>query len=347
MTFSKSGLPRHKKVEANEVLAGGVISSVKAGTLTDKKDASVRHIVVKHTNRKVVGGPHFSYTDNELIEKAPKTHKLDIDILYLLQNDKHVHVPQIHHANKRHNLKVMADFRKHGFELMQELLVRNELPLESAKAYGVSLGYLQLRLTSPKFAKVKPVENSLLQIRERLQEIHILSYDNLERYRELEGKFLTDDGLIYTDGHPKNIAVNPTGDVVLFDFGRVIRGSLQYPAPNFAAHIGLAMLSGCVTAEFGSRYISDFLQAYKKLIPVEEEWFIKFFVTEVLHRGLAMRWIDRRIAGNTNPSKLKLASHMLYLNAFDSKSHPQTVSELLELVIDIAQAVKANKLLIK
>jgi hypothetical protein len=130
---------------------------------------------------------------------------------------------------------------------------------------------------------------------------------------------------------------------MLFDFGRVIHGSIQFPAPNFAAHIGLAVLAGCIPLGFGIKYTREFVAAYSKLLPIDEEWFVKFFVAEVVHRGLAMRWIDGRIANNSSPVELKIASYLLFLRVF-GKTQTKTIKGLLAEVEQITGLVAAGKI---
>lgn len=335
-------LSKHKVLQAHDVLAGGVVSSVRAGTLTTRGKLTYR-VAIKQTNSGVVGGPHLSHSDHQLIKQAPRTHKLDIDILTLLQNDSHIRVPKLHHTNKRQKLTVMADFRAEGYELMQDLLVANRLPLESAAAYGEMLARLHRRFDDDAFANLKPVENVLHQMRgERLQEIHVLSYDNLDAYRALEAKLLEPEGLIYPDGHPKNTAVNAQGQVMIFDFGRSVIGSRQYPAPNFAAHIGLAMLGGCIEPEFGRHYIQMFCAAYRTYLPIEEEWFVQFFVAELLHRGLAMRWIDKRLAAHVRPAEMKVAAYSIYLQVINPASPVTTVDQLLDILAAAVVRIKVG-----
>lgn len=224
---------------------------------------------------------------------------------------------------------VMTDFSAQGFTLMQDLLVGGMLPADTAVNTAQTLAELQLALRDKHLmSRVKTVENNKTQIRERLAEAHILLYGDLKIYRDIEEKFLSETGLLYTDGHPKNMAVNNKGEVMVYDFGRIITGSQQYVPANFLAHIGLACIGGSYTYDKAASFIREFYDAFNKIIPIEEEWFVKFFAVELVHRGLAMRWVDPRLFKQGRETKAKLAVYALFLDVFDKNSN--TLDHLLE-----------------
>ncbi len=294
---------------------GGVVSDVVEAQL--EQGGETQDVVVKRT-RKNVEAPHFSYADTALRKAAARTHLLDRTILDRLQNHPTVLVPRLHSAHSRGLQTVMTDFNSQGFRLMQDMLVTNQLPPKTAVNAARTLAALQLALRDKSImAKVKPIENSVTQIRERLAEAHILLYGHLEVYRELEAKLLSEKGLLYTDGHPKNMAVNDKGDVMVFDFGRVITGSEQYVPANFLAHIGLACIGGVMPYDVAQNFITDFYVTFNGIIPIEEKWFVRFFAAELVHRGLAMRWVDPRLFKSARESSAKLAVYSVFLDVFD------------------------------
>lgn len=298
---------------SDKQLSGGVVSSVFPGWLQPDGGGKPIPIVLKRTARDIPVGGNFTHFDAALLANAPATHALDAQVLTLLQDDPNVRVPTLYAYDETENETVMRDFRADGFRLLQDLLVKGKLPPHSAEAIGQSLAALQLRMKESDFDAVKPVEDPTTQVRERLHELCILLYDGrLKLYRSTEEKLLEDDGLLYTDGHPKNIAARKDGNVMPFDFGRMIRGSFQYPPANFAAHIGLATIGGCMSPKAGTDYIQQVATAYNRQISVDETLFVIFFLAEWAHRGLAWRWIDKRMAKTASLPEIKLASHALF-----------------------------------
>lgn len=212
---------------------------------------------------------------------------------------------------------------------MQDKLVVDRLPLKTAVNTARTLAGLQLALRDKSItANIRPVEGSKTQIRERLAEEHILLHGELDVYRELEAKLLSETGLLYTDGHPKNLAVHENGEVMVFDFGRIISGSQQYVPANFLAHIGLACIGGVMPFEETAKFIHEFYGAFNDIIPIEEAWFIRFFAAELVHRGLAMRWIDPRLFRTERQTSAKLSVYSVFLDVFDKNCH--TLHQLLD-----------------
>lgn len=304
---------------------GGVVSVVIEAELHQNDE--IQKVVIKRTHKKL-RKPHFSYSDTALQNAAPRTHGLDRKILDRLQDNPKIRVPQLHKLHSKGLQTVMTDFNSQGYTLMQDLLVKGQLPVGTAVNAARTLAELQIALRDKRImSKIKPIEDSKTQIRERLAEAHILLYGDLNTYRELEAKLLSEKGLLYTDGHPKNMAVNSAGEIMVFDFGRIISGSQQYVPANFLAHIGLACVGGAITYKTARTFVVDFYQTYNNIIPVEEEWFVKFFAAELVHRGLAMRWVDPRLFKQGSETKAKLAVYALFLDVFDKNIN--TLEQLL------------------
>lgn len=308
--------------------AGGVVADVIEAEL--EHDGHKHAVVVKRAHKKAEG-KHFSYSDTALQNVAQKNHALDQKILQRLQDHPNVVVPRLLKDYTKKNLTVMSDFTAEGYTLIQDRLIGTTLPAITAVNAAKTLAYLQLALRDKHLMQgIKPVEDSKTQIRERLSEAHVLLYGNLDCYRELEAKFLSDKGLLYPVGHPKNMAVNGSGDVMVFDFGRVITGSQQFVPANFLAHIGLAWIGGVMAPDQARAFMHDFYDTFNDIIPIEEEWFVRFFAAELVHRGLAMRWIDPRMYKEVRKVSAKLAVHAIFLDVYDYKCN--TLAGLIESI---------------
>ncbi len=297
--------------------AGGVTSEVLEAQLEHHGHTDA--VVVKRTHKKTEGS-HFSYSDAALQKAAHKNHVLDRKILERLQDYPGVVVPRLHKDYSKGRQTVMSDFNAEGYTLMQERIIETTLPSITAVNAARTLANLQVALRDKDLMQgIKPVEDSITQIRERLAEAHVLLYGKLDCYRELEAKFLSDDGLLYSVGHPKNMAVNGSGEVMVFDFGRVITGSQQFVPANFLAHIGLAWIGGVMPQDKAQQFITDFYETFNEVIPIEEKWFVRFFAAELVHRGLAMRWIDPRMFKQVRKVSAKLAVHAVFLDVYENE----------------------------
>jgi hypothetical protein len=166
-------------------------------------------------------------------------------------------------------------------------------------------------------------------------------------YREIENKLLSGKHVVPTDTHPKNIAANATGEVLIFDFGRSIVADEQFPAPNFAAHIALAALGGCFDDSSDAiRYIEDFVGAYNQTASasyrIDDLWFVRYFAAELLHRGLSGRWLDKRLFAKASLQEIERAVHDFGIEVFrpESEDPIASIEKLLSLVHAIAQSVR-------
>lgn len=308
--------------------AGAVVSDVIEGELEHE---GYRHAVVVKRAHKKAEGRHFSYSDETLQKTAQKNHALDRKILERLQDHPTIKVPRLHKDYTKKNLTVMSDFSAYGYEVLQTRLIETTLPAVTAINAAKTLARIQIALRDKNLMHgIKPVEDSKTQVRERLAEAHVLLYGNLDCYRELEAKFLSEDELLYPVGHPKNMAINGSGEVIVYDFGRVITGTQQFVPANFSAHIGLAWIGGVMAPERAKDFIRDFYTAFNEIIPIEEEWFVKFFAAELVHRGLAMRWIDPRMFKEVRKVSAKLAVHAVFLDVYENNTY--SLGGLLESI---------------
>ena len=308
--------------------AGGVVSDVIEAEL--EHDGHKHAVVVKRIHKKTEG-KHFSYSDAALQDAAQKTHALDRKILERLQDHPIIAVPRLHKDYTKKHQTVMSDFTAEGYALLEDRLIETTLPAITAVNAAKTLAELQLALRDKKLMQgIKPVEDSKTQARERLAEAHVLLYGNLDCYRELEAKFLSEDGLLYPVARPGNMAVNGSGDIMVFDFSRVVTGSQQFVPASFLAHIGLVWIGGVMDPDRAKAFIKDFYETFNEIIPIEEEWFVKFFAAELVHRGLAMRWIDPRMFKEVRKVSAKLAVHAVFLDVYEYKCN--TLAGLIESI---------------
>jgi hypothetical protein len=339
-----------------EKLPGGVVSVVLAIT-TNRPIVPGRpcDIVLKHTLDYKHDAPldnAFGYRDREsLLKPAPYTHHLDYRILNLLQELDDVHVPFIVKYYPEKRTTIMTDFRADGYRLMQDALVDGTLSLLSAVEMGKSLAFLVQKYREiNELIMGDVVEDAVLQARERLDELYMFLRPQLSLYREIENKFLSGKYVIPTDTHPKNAAVNQKDKILLFDFGRSIVADEQFPAPNFAAHIALANIGGCFKdAMYGVEYIEKFLGAYNQTIEkscqVNELWFTRYFMSELLHRGLSGRWLDKKLFANSSLQEVERAVHDISIDVFrpEKGEGVESIGKLLSIVYEVSESVKQGK----
>lgn len=332
-----------------EKRAGGVVSLVVAARTKQPIDGACDEIVIKHTLDYQEDCSHqesFGYRDHDsLLKPAPRTHQVDFAVLDLLQHAKNVNVPRILRYYPERRTTVMADFRADGFELMQDKVVDGSLPMSSAANVARAIASLM-----DEFRKndglVAAAEDRTLQARERLEELHMFLRPELPLYGEIERSFLSGRCVIPTDIHPKNLAIDVTGKILAFDFGRSIAADNQFPAPNFAAHIGLASICNCFEdAGFAIRYISEFVSAYDEASSpdnrIDELAFVRYFMSELLHRGLSGRWLDRRFFSRASLQEVERAVHDLAIETFrPERGAPlSTIDELLDELGRVSEVV--------
>lgn len=334
-----------------EKLPGGVVSLVLAATTKGPLRQDVPcNIVLKHTLEYVEDTPlgdDFSFPDRlSLLMPAPLTHRLDFRVLDLLQGSTKVKVPTLLRYYEDRRTTVMVDFRAQGYRLMQQMLVEGHLPPISANTIGRTLSNL-VQTFGEIHSLVSAVEDSTTQCRERLDELHMFLRPQLPLYREIEYKFLSGRHITPTDTHPKNMAVDATGDVVYFDFGRSIVADEQYPAPNFAAHIALAGIGGCFdSSTHVIQYIVDFIEAYNKTAglsyQIDELWFVRYFTAELLHRGLSGRWLDKKLFAKSRLQEVERAVHDFGIRVFRPEDHEPitSIEELLRCLQVMMHAIE-------
>lgn len=122
------------------------------------------------------------------------------------------------------------------------------------------------------------------------------------------------------DGHPKNIAVKPDMlPATFFDFGRIVKGDERYVLPNLLAHFLLAIRAETLDAKKGLSYVKAVINGYMGGDTLDLEVFVDYVLAEMLHRGLAGRWVAGELAGEDR-HQLDLQLRAMKLMGRDSLS---------------------------
>lgn len=275
-----------------EEVAGGVVSDVWAA---DHEEMGM--IVLKCTKEAPIEAPKgfFNRDLRRLLAPAPKTHRLDYEILeYFQGKNGNFCVPEVLVYDEKEKVTVMKDFRSQGYEILQNFLVRGELNEGLGTILGKALAELVQDFSELEFEAVEASED---QFEERFEELEVnFGYSYWDKVRPIVDR-IRKGGLIPPDTHPKNIAVKDGKVPMMFDFGRSVVGDSLYVLPNFAAHVVLAVLGGAVEKELLSPFVGELTGAYQAAGgKVDEEWFVKYLLAELAHRGVGVRWLDKRLA---------------------------------------------------
>lgn len=309
--LNKRGL----EIKLANPMKGGVISQIYEANMGGQK------VVVKHTEDRShsLFTPPFTPYDY-FIDK--ESHNFDTSILQKLSQST-IKVPTVLHHFPDIFTTVMTDLRSDGSELMMDSILGRRLNLRSAKNMGTKLA--ELNRVMSEWEIVETPESAEQQIYQRGMELRLFYVNTQTEYLEMEKRYCRKDGqIIWTDGHPKNILVNESGDVSFIDFGRSHLGDKNFVLPNFLSHIALYSIAGYITKDDAINYITDAVSAYRQIDKIDEELFCKYFGMEILHRANG-RWI----AGIVD-IKVKLRNIELGLTIFDDKI--DTIEMLLDIV---------------
>jgi hypothetical protein len=228
---------------------------------------------------------------------------------------------------------------------MQDVLIRDgEISPSAWTNVGKSIAHL--RTAMEKMTDVKGVEKPQLQARERLDELRGTLYDGrMHYYNELMGSFLDPSRatLTWTDGHPKNMAVNTDGRVMLFDFGRSVACDPEYPVPNFLGQVFLFALAGSMPTEDLFANARKLIGAYESVMSdqlkqpykLDQTKLVRYLVGELAHRGMTMRWLDPKMVKIPAHRVQGAVSHLVDL-VFDKNEPITTMDGLQEVYMQIA-----------
>ncbi len=351
-------LKKDESLEVNDILAGGVVSIIGDGILhTPEGDL---HVAVKYTKDNIDINEKFSPLESRnLLKYAPSSHDVDAKMLQKLQNNKFIRVPSIVEYFPEHRVTIMKNFNSEGYSLFQDLLVEGEDVHERVfTEVGKVLANIRMQFPTL-FPDLEGVEEPILQIEERTDELRTSLYDNRMNYYNVIWKNLLDpdnSSFTWTDGHPKNIAVNDQGDIIVFDFGRSIRCDEEYPLASFLGQIMLFILTGAIDYQKGIGYVKDTIDAYVEEMREHDEDYrlnekdLVWYITgEFAHRGKTMRWIDPKIIkvkGDGFSQKVQRAKvgvfHFIEV-VFDKDNPLVTMDKLYKVLHQINNSLMNNE----
>lgn len=335
-----------QRIEVDSLLAGGVVSVVGAGTLFKGDGSEGTRIAIKHTKQNPPLGPKFSDVERDnLLKYAARSQGLDAEILKRLQDNENVLVPTLLAHFDGPRVTILEHFGPSGYELMQDVLIRQgEIPPSAWTNVGRSIAHL--RTAMGEMNGVAGVEKPKLQARERFDELRGTLYDGrMHYYNELMGTFLDPSRatLTWTDGHPKNMAVDTSGQVMFFDFGRSIACDPEYPVPNFLGQIFLFALAGSMPTKGLFANARKLIDAYenvtsdqlKQPYKLDQTKLVRYLVGELAHRGMTMRWLDPKMVKIPAHRVQGAVSHLVDL-VFDKNEPITTMDGLQEVYMQIA-----------
>ncbi len=332
-------------IKLKDVLAGGVVSDVYSA-VSQSMDGE-KSIVVKYTKNNISNGLNFTNTDlKNSFSLAPDTHNFDVDI----QRELKFSTPTILRHFPDEHITIMENFADNGYKLLQFRLLESDLPENTAENLGRGLATIRRKMEGLNL-KEQQIEKSDLQFAERFMELNVLLYNGrIDMFNEVENDFLSSENkvLVWTDGDQKNFAINNDGEIMAFDFGRSIVCDADFMLPNLAGHLGLFWLAGYLPngKEFILNLIKSFLEEYHKDNPnykIDEKKFVNYFTASLLHRGMAMRWVDLRLADKIGEDSLKYASMHFGDLVFKRDKRIKSINETLEILGMIANNAKKGE----
>lgn len=309
--LEKSLKERGIELKLGEILKGGVVSQVYSATLNGKK------VAVKHTE------DVNPFDPTEFMIKK-EGHNMDTKILKLLQNSKSVKVPRIIAFFPEITTTIMEDVRDSGFQLLNDLIMKKKLEIQSASKIGEM--FANLSLECHKWKEFKTNESAEQNIYERGLELR-LSYPNSQvEYLALEKEYVSNNKyFLWPDGHPKNIFVNEQGNPIFIDFGRSHWGDQRFMLPNFLAHIVIYTLVGYIRKPDAREYIENCIKAYERICgAIDKNVFCKYLAMEVLHR-MNGKWVQ-----GISTSEQKISLFKFGLSIFDGNI--SSVKRMLSLL---------------
>ena len=334
-------------IKLEDMLAGGVVSDVYSAVLQSMDGE--KNVVVKYTKSNISNGLNFTNTDlKNSFSLAPETHNFDV----VIQRELNFSTPTILRHFPDEHITIMENFADNGYKLLQFRLLESDLPENTAENLGRGLATIRRKMEGLNL-KEQQIEKSDLQFAERFMELNVLLYNGrIDMFNEVENDFLSSENkaLIWTDGDQKNFAINNDGEIIAFDFGRSIVCDADFMLSNLAGHLGLFWLAGYLPEgkEFILNLIKSFLGEYHKDNPnykIDEKKFVNYFTASLLHRGMAMRWVDPRLADKIGEDSLKYASMHFGDLIFNRKSRMESINKSLEILGEVASKAKEGRYL--
>lgn len=330
---SKLPLAPGEEVVVESLLSGGVVSVVGKGHFL--KNGENIPVAIKHTKKEIALNDKFSPLESRnLLKNAASTQHVDAQILTHLQNNPHIQVPRVISYYEKERVTILRDFGEDGYTLFQDAIVAgNGLQPHTFVQIGVMLAKLRKEMAEMKH--IEGVENRELQIEERTDELRVSLYNGRMGFYNKIWHSLLDEktsSFTWTDGHPKNMAVNKSGDVILFDFGRSIQCDPEYPVANFLGQMYLFALTGSIKPQDAISLSESLMQSYRETYStltsddnsLHERNFVWYLTAELAHRGKTMRWIDPKLV-KLDETRVKSAVDHLVDIVFDRVNPVETL----------------------
>ena len=342
---SKLPLAPGEEITVESLLSGGVVSVVGKGHFV--KDGERIPVAIKHTKKEIALNEKFSPLESRnILRYAASTQHVDAQILTHLQSNPHIQVPEVISYYEKERVTVLRDFGADGYTLFQDAIVAgNALQPHTFVQIGVMLANLRKEMVAMKH--IEGVENRELQIEERTDELRVSLYNgrmgfyNKIWYTLLDEKKST---FTWTDGHPKNMAINKKGDVAIFDFGRSIWCDPEYPVANFLGQMYLFSLTGSVKPQDAIALSESLIQSYRKTYSaltsdentLHERNLVWYLTAELAHRGKTMRWIDPKLV-KLDETRVKSAVDHLVDIVFDRVNPVETLADFEHKFLQITK----------
>ncbi|MBD3362720.1 hypothetical protein GF362_03305 [Candidatus Dojkabacteria bacterium] len=332
-------------IKIEELLAGGVVSDVYSAKLRINKEKD-KNIVVKYTKEKIPSKNIFSTLDlKDSFSEIQKVHNLDINIQKCIE----INTPKIIRHFADESITVMENFTDSGYKLLQTRILDEEISQDIGIQLGTILAKLRIELKE-KGSEFNQIENSYNQFHERFLELKVLLYNSrMDIFNQIEEDFLNSETnfLVWTDGDQKNFAVDEKGEVMIFDLGRSIICDPDFMLANLFGHLGLFYIGGFLDDKFMiTNGIKAYLETYRKenhSYIIDEPKFVNYFTASLLHRGMAMRWIDPRIASKVGEDSLKYACMHYGDVIFSKENRVSSIDKALDVLGEITKLAKNGK----
>jgi hypothetical protein len=303
-------------------------------------------VAIKHTKKEIALNDKFSPLEsrNLLRHAAPSQH-VDAQILKALQNHPVIAVPEVVAYFEKERVTIMRDFNEDGYTLFQDSIVAGKkLRRHIFMQIGAILAHLRQEMEN--MDHIEGVEDRELQIEERTDELRVSLYNGrMGFYNKMWHELLDEkkSSFTWTDGHPKNMAVNDSGDVIIFDFGRSIQCDPEYPVANFLGQIYLFGLTGSVSPRDAIAFSEMLIQSYGKTYSalklekkgLNERNLVWYLTAELAHRGKTMRWIDPKLV-KLDETRVKSAVDHLVDLVFDRENPVETLVDFEHKFVQIA-----------
>jgi hypothetical protein len=294
-------------------------------------------VAIKHTKKEIALNDKFSPLESRnILKHAASTQHVDAQILTHLQGNLHIQVPKVVSYYEKERVTVLRDFGEDGYALFQDVIVAgNGLQPRTFVQIGMILAHLRKEMIEMKH--VEGVEDRELQIEERTDELRVSLYNGRMGFYNKIWHTLLDEKrstFTWTDGHPKNMAVNKNGDVIVFDFGRSIWCDPEYPVANFLGQMYLFALTGSIKPQDAISFSEELVKSYKKTYAtltssedvLNERNLVWYLTSELAHRGKTMRWIDPKLV-KLDETRVKSAVDHLVDLVFHKKNSVETLAD--------------------